>query len=487
MIRTAQAVAGALANIGAPVIGGVTIIQNVQQQINQYALATYKVFLAGLKDMAVKTEDVASKGVDASSRVSGGIVKSIERALRVTYNIGRFSLNTFFKVMEKAVGSPESVVIGVLMYRVVDMTVNVQSEGVNKAIDNFINSFESITLTPPQIETPSVSFRPLYDALDGFKSWVEDSINNLMASMDSWKEQARPGNIDLGCQQPSLQEALATVGFAWIGYGFCLLGQAIINGLVWLGYKVVELGIAVAKFLLTAFKYFVDFMISVAKGLLVILERAVNGLLWVLTGFANLVIKGLFLIANVVFEWVVKKPIIFIVKYVIKPVANAIIDGFNNMKNIMKTIICDYLKISPFAVGFTTWITHGWKRALGSLLISVLFVSLLAPECAMIPLSTPPAIAYPTPPAQVATPVELRHTASISVSIGVLDTSSGVGSKLYGMGFTAVIGSVEQPLMSQPSVYDGVSTVSVNVSDTSAGYSSIAYSGSSTILISVSD
>jgi len=487
VIKTAQAVAGALANISAPVIGGVTIFQNVQQQINQYALATYKVFLAGLKDMAVKSEDVASRGVDASSRVSSGIIKSIQHAMRVTYNIGKFSLGTFFKVMEKAVGSPESVVVGVLMYRVVDMTVNVQSEGVNKAIDNFINNFESITLNPPQIETPTVSFKPLYDALDHFKSWVDDSINNLISSMDSWQEQAKPGDINLGCRQPSLQEALTTVGFAWLGYGFCLLGQAIINGLVWLGYKIVELGITVAKFLLTALKYFVDFIVSVAKGLLAVLERAVNGLLWVLTGFANLVIKGLFSIANIVFEWVVKKPIIFIVKYVIKPIANAIIDGFNNMKNIMKTIICDYLKISPFAVGFTAWITHGWKRALGSLLISVLFVSLLAPECAMIPLSTPPAVAYPTPPAVVTTPIELKHTASISIGIGVLETPSCVGSRLYRMGFTAVIGSVERSSMSQPSIHDGVSTVSVNASDTSTGYSSIVYSGLSTILINVSD
>ena len=487
MIKTAQAVAGALANISAPVIGGVTIFQNVQQQINQYALATYKVFLAGLKDMAVKSEDVASRGVDASSRVSSGIIKSIQHAMRVTYNIGKFSLGTFFKVMEKAVGSPESVVIGVLMYRVVDMTVNVQSEGVNKAIDNFISNFESITITPPQIEAPRVSFKPLYDALDNFRSWVDDSINNLIASMDSWKEQAKPGDVNLGCSQPSLQESLTTVGLAWIRYGFCVLGQALINGLVWLGYKLVELGITVAKFLLTALKYFVGFIVAVSKGLLVVLENAVNGLLWVLTGFANLVIKGLFSIASVVFEWVVKKPIIFIVKYVIKPIANAIIDGFNNMKNIMKTIICDYLKISPFAVGFTTWITHGWKRALGSLLISVLFVSLLAPECAMIPLSTPPAIAYPTPPAPVTTPVELKHTASISVGISVIDTSSGVGSRLYGMGFTAVIGSVEQPLISQPSIHDGISAVSINASDTSAGYSSTAYSGLSTILISVSD
>jgi hypothetical protein len=469
------------------VIGGVTIFQNVQQQINQYALATYKVFLAGLKDTAVKTEDVASKGVDASSRVSSSVVRSIERALGVVYSIGKYSLNTFFKVMEKAVGSPESVVVGVLMYRVVDMTVNVQSQGVNDAIDNFVKGFESMALTPPEIQAPSVSFKPLYDALDGFKSMVEDSINNLITQMDNWRQQAQPGNISLGCSQPSLEQSLSTLGFAWLGYGLCLLGQAVINGLLWLGYKIVELGIAVAKFLLTVLKYFVDFIVYVNKGLLTVLEKAVNGLLWVLTGFANLIIKGLFLIANTVFEWVVKKPIVFIVKYVIKPIANAIIDGFNNMKNIMKAIICDYLKISPFALGFTTWVTRGWKRALASMLISVLFVSLLAPECAMIPLSTPPAIAYPTPPAPTVTPTVLTHVATVSIGVSVLDTSSGVWSKLYEMGFTAVIGSVEQPSVSQPSIYSGVSSVSVNASDTSAGYSSTAYSGSSTILISVSD
>jgi len=469
------------------VIGGVTIFQNVQQQINQYALATYKVFLAGLKDAAVKTEDVASKGVDASSRVSSGVVKSIEHALGVMYRVGKFSLNTFFKVMEKAVGSPESVVVGVLMYRVVDMTVNVQSQGVNDAIDNFVKSFESVTLTPPEIQAPSVSFKPLYDALDGFKQMVSGSINSLISQMDTWQQQSQPGNVNLGCSAPSIQQSISTVGFAWLGYAFCLLGQAIINGLIWLGWEIVKLGIAVAKFILTGLKYLVDFLIDVLKGLISILERAVNGLLWVLTGFVNIIIKGLFFIANAVFEWVVKKPIVFIVKYVIKPIANAIIDGFNNMKNIMKTIICDYLKISPFALGFTTWVARGWKRAVASMLLSVLFVSLLAPECAMIPLSTPPAIAYPTPPTPVTTPTILTHMASVSVVLGVLDTMSGAGSKLYGMGFTAVIGSVEQPSMSQPSIYDGISAISVNASDSSTGYSSTAYSGSSSILISVSD
>ena len=467
--------------------GGVAIFQNVQQQINQYALATYKVFLTGLKDMAVKTEDVASKGVDASSRVSSGVIKSIEHALGAVYKIGKFSLSSFFRVMEKAVGSPESVVVGVLMYRVVDMTVNVQSQGVNDAIDNFIKQFESVTLSPPDIQAPTATFKPLYDALDGFKDMVNSSINNLISQMETWQQQSQPGNVNLGCSAPSATQAISTVGFAWLGYAFCLLGQAIINGLIWLGWEIVKLGIAVVKFILTGLRYLIDFLIDVLKGLITILDRAVNGLLWVLSGFVNVVIKGLFLIANAIFELVVKKPIIFIVKYVIKPLANAIIDGFNNMKNIMKTIVCDYLKISPFALGFTTWVTRGWKRAVASMILSVLFVSLLAPECAMIPLSTPPAIAYPTPPTSVTTPTILNHVANVSISLGVIDTMSGVGSRLYSMGFTPIISSIEQPYMSQPSIYDGISAISVNASDSSTGYSSTVYSGSSSILISVSD
>ena len=468
-------------------IGGVTIFQNVQQQINQYVLTTYKVLLTGLKDMAVKTEDVASKGVDASSRVSGGVIKSIEHALGVMYNIGKYSLNTFSKVMEKAVGSPESVVVGVLMYRVVDMTVNVQSQGVNDTIDNFIKGFESITLTPPDVQAPTVTFKPLYDALDGFKDAVNKSINNLITQMETWQQQSQPGNVNLGCSAPSASQAISTVGFAWLGYAFCILGQTIINGLVWLGWEIVKLGITVAKFILTGLKCLIDFLIDVLKGILSILDRAVNGILWVLTGFVNVVIKGLFLIANAVFELIVKKPVVFIVKYVIKPIANAIIDGFNNMKNIMKTIICDYLKISPFALGFTTWITHGWKRALASMFLSVIFVSLLAPECAMIPLSTSPAIAYPTPPTPVTTPTTLNHVANVSIVLGVIDTMSGEGSKLYSMGFTPIISSIEQSSISQPSIYDGISAISVNSSDSSTGYSSTVYSGSSSILISVSD
>ena len=476
-----------MASISAPVFGGVTIFQNVQQQINQYALATYKVFLTSLKDMAIKSEDVASKGVDASSRVSSGVVKSIEHALGMMYKIGKFSLSSFYKVMEKAVGSPESVVVGVLMYRVVDMTVNVQSQGVNDAIDNFIKQFESIALSPPDVQAPTATFKPLYDALDGFKDAVNTSINNLITQMETWQQQSQPGNVNLGCSAPSAGQAISTAGFAWLGYAFCLLGQAIINGLIWLGWEIVKLGLAVAKFILTGLKCLVDFLIDVLKGILSILDKAVNGILWVLSGFVNLVIKGLFFIANAVFEWVVKKPIIFIVKYVIKPIANAIIDGFNNMKNIMKTIICDYLKISPFALGFTTWVTRGWKRAVASMILSVLFVSLLAPECAMIPLTTPPAVAYPTPPTPVTTPTVLSHIANVTIGIDVLDTMSGAGSKLYSMGFTAIIDSIEQLSVSQPSIYDGISTISVEVSDSSTGYSSTVRSGSSSILISVSD
>jgi hypothetical protein len=88
------------------------------------------------------------------------------------------------------------------------------------------------------------------------------------------------------------------------------------------------------------------------------------------------------------------------IDYFIRPVAVFIVNGFNWIKNSMRTVLCEYLKISPFALGFRYAISSSSKEPRKGVLRSIfgglakgfvgfaltnMLVAMLIPECSMVP------------------------------------------------------------------------------------------------------
>jgi len=500
----AQAVAGTIASVSAPVLGTVNIVQGVQQQVNSYFIETYKMILGSVRDLGKTSLDTVGKGAIASAITGRGILSALGKGFSSLYNVGKISLSTFHKIVEKAVGSPESIVVAVLMYRVVDSAVSVESSVVSTTIDNFIKNFESFEVRLPTIPTPRISLSMLRTSVSNFFENVKDGINRISVSLTNPVTDQIISNFSLGCRQPDIWESTRTVGFAWIGYGFCVLGENVIKGLFKLLQLIIDVGITIVRGLLTVIKFIVDFIKYISDVTITFIESLVNSIVAVIISILNSLIGTVEWIVNAVFTFAVKTPIVFITRYVIKPIAMALIDSFRYMRDMMKTVLCDYLRISPVALWFTSLVKNLHDASIGkafissiaSMIFSTVFTGILVPECSLIPIQQQPVIppqGQEIPP--VSTDIVEKYNAKVDLHVSVQDRYEFKPSRIITL-YSYISVSVSDVGRIVPrSILIGEASTAISVSDkvnvsvsssTSTGNSYI-YSGSGSVFVFVDD
>ena len=492
----AQAVAGTIASVSAPVLGTVNIVQGVQQQVNSYFIETYKMILGSVRDLGKTSLDTVGKGAIASAITGRGILSALGKGFSSLYNVGKISLSTFHKIVEKAVGSPESVVVAVLMYRVVDSAVSVESSVVSTTIDNFISNFESFEVRLPTIPIPRISLSMLRTSVSNFFENVKSGIDNISVSLTNPVTDQTISSFSLGCRQPDAWESARTAGFAWIGYGFCVLGENVIKGLFKLLQLIIDVGITIVRGLLTVIKFIVDFIKYISDATITFIESLVNSIVAVIISILNSLIGTVEWIVNAVFTFAVKTPIVFITRYVIKPIAMALIDSFRYMRDMMKTVLCDYLRISPVALWFTSLVKNLHDASIGkafissiaSMIFSTVFTGILVPECSLIPMQQQPLIppqGQGIPPISSTTTEE--HSANIILSVSGDDSIKVSGPRIITFGSLINVDTVGDGTRVLSTVFDGGSLINVSGSDDISIYVSKVYDGSSIISVYAPD
>jgi len=492
----AQAVAGTIASISAPVLGTVNIVQGIQQQVNSYILESYKMVLGSVRDLGKSSLDTVGKGATASAITGRGILSALGKGFSSLYNVGKISLSTFNKIVEKAVGSPESVVVAVLMYRVVDSAVSVESSVVSTTIDNFISNFESFEVRLPTIPIPRISLSMLRTSVSNFFENVKSGIDNISVSLTNPVTDQTISSFSLGCRQPDAWESARTAGFAWIGYGFCVLGENVIKGLFKLLQLIIDVGITIVRGLLTVIKFIVDFIKYISDATITFIESLVNSIVAIIISILNSLIGTVGWIVNAVFTFAVKTPIVFITRYVIKPIAMALIDAFRYVRDMMKTVLCDYLRISPVALWFTslvknlhdTSISKAFIGSIASMLFSTVFTGILVPECSLIPMQQQPVI---PPQVQGIPPVSTttieKYDAKVGLRVTALDTLEFTPARMITLYSYITVSVSDVARYAPPPILDFGSSITISVSDNAYTRLSYMYSGSSEIVVSVAD
>jgi len=482
--------AGALAVISAPVVGTINIMQSIQQQVTQITNTVLYQTLGVVRDLTKEGAGAIRDTVKAGAVVGRGMASALSKAWSAVERVGSISLKYFFKVVEKATGSPESVIVAILVYRVVDWGVAISPEAIDNVLNQLKMNIDTLRFEIPSVKLPRINIAVVSRGVEDFFDKVKSKIYDLQRSL----EIPEPSWVDIGCGAPP--DWYDVLG--WMRYGFCKVAEGLVNGLIRLGYEIARLGLRIASRIFDFVVLLVDFIKTVSVWFVTL-----NG--WVLNGIITLieaVINGFIAIGNfvigVILEWVVKKPVLFIIDYLVRPITLFIVNGFNWMKSAMKTVLCEYLKISPFALGFTyalrasdreadrglfRGLLKGLARGFVAFALTNITVAILVPECSLVPnvevtIPTPPPpdkLIMERPPMTFTTitrigvaveEVEVArapsvHRTRVVESVGVRELSSAKASRLSSASSVASVSIAEQASTTAPRSYSSSAYISV--------------------------
>jgi hypothetical protein len=433
-------------------------LAEAQKTTRRAAIETLRSLYDIIEHQALQAGGALRDVVKASPRVMGEIARTTRRALGEFARIGRISLRVFYRVLERATGSPESIIVAVLMYRLVDYAVAVDANSVVAILDGVKESVNRLALTPPEVKLPRISLQAW---VEGAEEFYEGAKATVQAVKQSLPRPEKP-SISLGCTPP---------GYPWevveaLKYSLCVFGEALLNGLAWLGYYV-------ASFLVFMVEKMLDFLVAVLEftklvtvGLIRLLELVVNGAVAVF----EIVVKGLlwlvFTVVNLILNILLKPVFSLIVDYVIKPLAVFVVNAYNWIKSQMKAVLCWYLRAAPALVGFRWSYRYIQRRVeaggllglrdifrlgilgsvgvfAGSFLVVTALLAILAPECSLVPTATP-AFAPPEPPTALAvTYVPSAYTSYVNVEVSVAEAASAKAPMVYASGVDVKVAVAE--------------------------------------------
>jgi hypothetical protein len=482
--------AGALVAISAPVMGTINIVQNIQQQVVQITNTVLYQTLGVVRDLTKEGAGTARDTVKAGAIVGRGMTSALSKAWSTIERVGSISLKYFFKVVEKATGSPESVIVAILIYRVVDWGVAISPESIDNVLNQLKKNIDTLRFEIPSVSLPRINITEVSKGVEDFFNNVKAKIYDLQKSLNI----PPPGWVDIGCGPPPGK--LDILG--WVRYGLCKTAEGLVNGLIRLGYEIARLGLFIASKVLDFVALLVDFVKTVSVWFITLVGLVING---IITGI-ELVVNGFIAIGNfvigVILEWVIKKPILFIIDYIVRPIAIFIVNGFNWIKNSMKTILCEYLKISPFALGFRYALRSSDREAKRGLLRSVfgglakgfvafaltnITVAVLVPECSLVP-NVEATIPTPLPPDKLTMdrpPMSYTSITKIGVVVGEVERAKT--PYVYNARVLKSIEATELSNAKAPELNTATSIISANVVEQSSATAPQSYSSSTYISV----
>lgn len=494
-----MAVAGATAVISAPILGTLNIIQNVQQQVNMAAYTVVNQLFNVGRDILKETGAGARSGVLAAGFLGGRSLELLGKAWHTVERVGSISLKTFLRIVEKASSSPEAIITAVLMYRVVDWGIAITPQNVSQFFDNMKKSVEAFSFRIPSVSLPRVDITKIKDEVSKFFDGLQAKLQDLKKTPDIPEPQA----ISFNCVAPDWWQKFDLP--AMLQYAFCVVAEAVVNGLARLGYYIVKLLIPLWNFILDVITVLLEFVqfttvklvelfTSIANISLGIMEFIINGFVSIVNG-----------VVSVFMEFVVKKPLIALIDYVLKPIGVFIASGFQWIKQQMKTILCEYIKTSPFLVGFTfalksiydakrinsisKSLISGLTKGFLGFTFTAMLTSMLVPECTLVSRASE-IVARPQPPSEYVKPVEtipmpteykslatvklnvedlfVRHTilqykSSINISINETDTVKTTSGMIYNTTCFVKVSTSETTEFKAPQVYNSTVVLWINV------------------------
>jgi len=482
--------AGALAAISAPVMGTINIIQNIQQQVTQITNTVLYQTLGVVRDLTKEGAGTVRDTVKAGAVVGRGMTGVLSKAWSTVEKVGSISLKYFFKVVEKATGSPESVIVAILIYRVVDWGVAISPESIDDVLNQLKRNIDTLRFEIPSVTLPRINVAEVSKSVEDFFNGVKSKIYDLQKSLSI----PEPSWVDIGCGSPPEWHDVG----GWLRYGFCKIAEGLINGLIRLGYEIARLGLWIASRMLDFVAILVDFIKIISVWFVTLTGWVING---IITGI-EIVVNGFITIGNfvigVILEWVIKKPVLFIIDYLVRPIAMFIVNGFNWIKNTMKTVLCEYLKISPFALGFRYSlrgsdreaekgflrpIFKGLARGFVAFALTNITVAVLVPECSLVP-NVEATIPTPPPPDKLTMerpPMTFMTQAKVGVAVKEAETARV--PSIYRTRVVETVGVRELSSAKTPSV--SITTVAASINTTEQASATAPRSYSSSTYISV--
>lgn len=494
-----MAAAGATAVISAPILGTLNIIQNVQQQVNMVAYTVVNQLFNVGRDILKETGAGARTGVLTAGFLGGRSLELFAKAWHTVERVGSISLKTFLRIVEKASSSPEAVITAVLMYRVVDWGIAITPQNVSEFFDNMKKSVDAFSFRIPSVSLPRVDITKIKDEVNKFFDGLQAKLQYLKKTYDIPEPQA----ISFNCVAPEWWRSFDVL--AILQYAFCVVAEAIVNGLARLGYYIVKLLIPLWNFTLDVINEFLGFVQFITVKLVELFTSIAN----ISIGIMEFIINGFVSIVNgvvsVFMEFVVKRPLIALIDYVLKPVAVFIASGFQWIKQQMKTILCEYIKTSPFLVGFTfalksiydanrinsisKSLLSGLGKGFLGFTFTAMLTSMLVPECTLVS-GAREIVARPRPPSEHVKPVEttpmpmeykslatvelnvedlsmshtiLQYKSSINISISETDTVKTTSGMIYNTTCFVMVSASETARFSASQVYDSTVVLQLNV------------------------
>jgi len=462
-----MAAAGATAVVSAPILGTLNIIQNVQQQVNMVAYTVVNQLFNAGRDILKETGAGARTGVLAAGFLGGRSLELLGKAWHTVERVGSISLKTFLRIVEKASSSPEAIITAVLMYRVVDWGIAITPQNVSEFFDNMKKSVEAFSFRIPSVSLPRADITKIKDEVNKFF----DGLQAKLLDLKKTPYIPEPEAISFNCVAPEWWRFYDVL--AMLQYAFCVVAEAIVNGFARLGYYIAKLLIPIWNFTLdviTALLEFVQFITVKLVELFTSIANISLGIMeFIINGFVSIVNS----VVSVFMEFVVKRPLTALIDYVLKPIGVFIASGYQWIKQQMKAILCEYIKTSPFLIGFTFALKStydakrinsiskslftGLSKGFLGLTFTAMLTSMLVPECTLVSGASE-IVARPQPPSEYVKPVEtapapmeykslatvklnvedlfMRHTilqykSSINISISEADAVKTTSGMIY--------------------------------------------------------
>jgi len=477
-------------------------IREVQRGARETFIATLRALYDVASRQLYQAGGVVRDVARTSPRIAGELAKTAGRAISEVARVSRISLRVFYRILEKATGSPESIIVAVLMYRLVEYAVALDPNTVVSFLDNVKLSVQGLELKAPSIALPRVSLQEWSNAVSDLFDRAKEHLVNIKRSLPEPEEP----KVDLGCVAP---ESPADV-VGWLRYHFCKLGEALVTGLAYLGYYVLRFAMLAVKATLDLMVYVLDFAKRVAvafisfaewfiNGALAILERLVNGLLWVTSQLVNLALNS-----------VVKPFVSVVIDYVVKPLAVFVVNAYNWVKTQMKTILCWYLRTCPLLVGFRWSYDYISRRVLdkgfasfrdilrfgivgvfgvftSSFLVTTMLLAALVPECSFMPEATA-VVPAPEPP----TPIGIErapatHYSVVNVAVSSTESASAMYPRAYYGAVGVGVSSEETVSARAPATYYSYVSVRATSEEETTATSARVYTSSVSLAVTATE
>lgn len=486
----------------APLLLATQPIAEAQRGIRE----TFTTTLRALYDIASRQLYQASGVVrdvaKASPRIASELAKTAGRAISEVARVSRISLRVFYRVLEKATGSPESIIVAVLMYKLVDYAVALDPNTVVSFLDNVKLSVQRLEFRVSSITLPRVSLQEWSSAVGDFFDKAKEYFVNIKQSLP---EPEKP-RVDLGCVAPTVP--VDVVG--WMKYYFCKFGEAFVTGLAYLGYYVFKFILLIVKASLDFIVYVLEFIKKIAvafisfaewfiNGALAVFERIINGLLWIINQLVNFVLN-----------YIAKPFVSVVIDYVVKPLAVFIVNAYNWVKTQMKTILCWYLKTCPLLVGFKWSYDYIGRRIrdrgfaglrdilrfgiigvfgvfTSSFLVTTMLLAVLVPECSFMPEATA-VVPAPEPPTPIGVErIPVTHYSIVNMSVSSVESTTGRYPRAYYGRVDVGVSSEEVTSAKAPTIYYSYVSVKATSEETTTARSPNVYTSSVSIKITTTE